>query len=96
MEEFPEFLPDKDSIEVPEYLPDTPAMREDLAKYYGSVQLADACAGSIIEVLREKGLLKNTLIISQVIKVNLITGQRLRPIYAGLHVPYIASGPGVE
>jgi len=96
MEEFPEFLPDKDSIEVPEYLPDTPAMREDLAKYYGSVQLADACAGSIIEVLREKGLLKNTLIIFTSDQGEPYHRAKASPYYAGLHVPYIASGPGVE
>lgn len=96
MEEFPEFLPHKDSIEVPKYLPDTPAMREDLAKYYGSVQLADACAGSIIEVLREKGLLENTLIIFTGDQGEPYHRAKASPYYAGLHVPYIASGPGVE
>ena len=96
MEKFPEFLPDKDSIEVPEYLPDTPSMREDLAKYYGSVQLADACAGSIIEVLREKGLLENTLIIFTGDQGEPYHRAKASPYYAGLHVPYIASGPGVK
>ncbi|QCX01364.1 sulfatase [Aggregatimonas sangjinii] len=95
MKDFPEFLPNKDSIEVPAYLPDTPKMRDDLAKYYGSVQLADACAGQIIAALRENDLLENTLII--------FTGDQGEPYhrakasayYAGLHVPYIVSGPGV-
>ncbi|MCK0148084.1 sulfatase [Arenibacter sp. F26102] len=96
MEEFPEFLPNKDSIVVPEYLPDTAAMREDLAKYYGSVQLADACTGSIIEILREKGLLENTLIIFTSDQGEPYQRAKASPYYAGLHVPYIASGPGVE
>lgn len=95
MKDFPEFHPNKDSIEVPEYLPDTPATREDLAKYYGSVQLADACAGSIIEVLRKKGLLKNTLIIFTGDQGEPYHRAKASPYYAGLHVPYIASGPGI-
>ncbi|WP_373516715.1 sulfatase [Pricia sp.] len=96
MEQFPEFLPHKDSIEVPQYLADTPKMREDLVKYYGSVQLADACAGSIIEVLKEKGLLENTLIIFTGDQGEPYHRAKASPYYAGLHVPYIASGPGVE
>jgi len=96
MEEFPQYLPDMDSIEVPEYLADTPEMRKDLQEYYGSVQLADACAGAIIDALREKGQLENTLII--------YTGDQGEPYhrakasayYAGLHVPFVASGPGIQ
>lgn len=96
MEDFPEFLPHKDSIEVPEYLADTPAMREDLAKYYGSVQLADACAGSIMDVLKEKGLLENTLIIYTGDQGEPYHRAKASPYYAGLHVPFVASGPMVE
>ena len=95
MEDFPEFLPNKDSIEVPKYLADTPAIREDLAKYYGSVQLADACAGSIIEVLRKKGLLENTLIIFTGDQGEPYHRAKASPYYAGLHVPYITSGPDI-
>ena len=96
MNQFPEFLPNIDSIETPPYLADTHAMREDLAKYYGSVQLADACAGSIIEVLREKGLLENTLIIFTGDQGEPYHRAKASPYYAGLHVPFIASGPGVK
>lgn len=96
MEKFAEFLPDIDSIKVPEYLADTPEMRKDLQEYYGAVQLADACAGAIIEALREKGQLENTLII--------YTGDQGEPYhrakasayYAGLHVPFVVSGPAVQ
>lgn len=96
MEKFPGFLPNIDSIKVPEYLADTPEMRKDLQEYYGSVQLADACAGAIIEALEENGLLENTLII--------YTGDQGEPYhrakasayYAGLHVPFVVSGPRVQ
>ncbi|WP_422083587.1 sulfatase [Ulvibacterium sp.] len=93
MEDFPNFLPNKDSIEVPEYLADTPAMREDLAKYYGSVQLADACAGSIMQVLMGKGLLENTLVIFTSDQGEPYHRAKASPYYAGLHVPFVVSGP---
>ena len=96
MADFPRYLPEADSIEVPHYLADTPKMREDLAKYYGSVQLADACAGSILDALREKGVLENTLIIFTGDQGEPYHRAKASPYYAGLHVPYIASGPGVE
>ncbi len=95
IDEFPEYLPDATAIEVPEYLADTPAMRKDLAKYYGSVQLADACAGAIIETLRSKGLLDNTLIIYTSDQGEPYHRAKASPYNAGLHVPFIASGPNV-
>ena len=95
MANFPEFLPDSESIEVPPYLADTPKMREDLAKYYGSVQLADACAGKIIEALKDKDMLENTLIIFTSDQGEPYHRAKASAYYAGLHVPYIASGPGV-
>lgn len=95
MDEFSEFLPNPNNIEVPEYLADTPEMRKDLAKYYGSVQLADACAGTIISVLKEKGLLVNTLIIYTGDQGEPYHRAKASPYYAGLHVPFVASGPGI-
>ncbi|MGB5821104.1 MAG: sulfatase [Saonia sp.] len=96
MNKFPQFLADTDTIEVPAYLPDTPAMREDLSRYYGSVQLADACAGAIISALWEKGELANTLIIYAGDQGEPYHRAKASPYYAGLHVPFIASGPGIQ
>jgi N-sulfoglucosamine sulfohydrolase len=95
MDKFSEFLPNSENIEVPKYLADTPLMREDLSKYYGSVQLADACAGSIISVLKERGLLDNTLIIYTGDQGEPYHRAKASPYYAGLHVPFIASGPDI-
>ena len=33
---------DADTVNVPDYLPDTPEVRDDLAEFYGSIALADA------------------------------------------------------
>ena len=95
MNKFPEYMPDVNKITVPDYLPDTPMMREDLSKYYGCVQLADACAGAIIETLKAKGVFDNTLII--------FTSDHGQPYHRakasayaeGLHVPYAVAGPNI-
>ncbi|WP_339623462.1 sulfatase [uncultured Winogradskyella sp.] len=95
MNKFPEYMPNVNNIVVPDYLPDTPMMREDLSKYYGCVQLADACAGAIIETLKAKGQFDNTLII--------YTSDHGQPYHRakasaygeGLHVPYVVAGPNV-
>lgn len=96
MDKFPKFLPQIDSIEVPEYLPDTPLMREDLVKYFGSVQLADACAGAIIATLKEKGIYDNTLIIYTSDQGEPYHRAKASAYYAGLHVPFVSKGPNIE
>ncbi len=95
MEKFSSYLPPIDSIAVPPYLPDTRAMRQDVQKYFGSVQLADACAGAIVDVLREQGLLEHTLVIFTSDQGAPYHRAKASVYYAGLHVPYIIRGPGV-
>lgn len=52
----------KDVI-VPSYLPDTPQCREELARYYGSVQRADSGLVRLMEILKETGRWDDTMII---------------------------------
>ncbi len=54
---------DPKNVIVPPYLPDTPECREELAKYYGSVQRADKGLVRLIEILKETGHWDHTLII---------------------------------
>ena len=51
-----------DEIEVPGYLPDLPAVREELAQYYISVRRADDIVGAILKILEDEGFLENTLV----------------------------------
>lgn len=95
MKKFPEYMPDVNKIIVPDYLADTPLMREDLAKYYGCVQLADACAGAIIETLKEKGEFDNTLIIITSDHGQPYHRAKASPYGEGLHVPFVVAGPNV-
>lgn len=48
---------------VPPFLPDVPEIREDLADYLGEVQAFDAAIGVIVEVLKKRGKLDNTVLI---------------------------------
>ncbi|WP_418263636.1 sulfatase [Flavobacterium faecale] len=96
MNEFPEFMADPNAITVPDYLPDTPLMRKDLSKYFGCIQLADACAGAIIETLKAKGVYENTLIIFTSDQGQPYHRAKASAYSEGLHVPFAVVGPNVS
>lgn len=50
-------------IEVPGFLPDIPAVRTELAQYFSSVRRLDDTIGAVLKVLKEEGILDNTLIV---------------------------------
>jgi arylsulfatase A-like enzyme len=51
------------AVDVPEYLPDTPEIREDLAEFYGAIAVADAAAGRLLDTLAETGLDRTTWVV---------------------------------
>lgn len=51
------------SIAVPNYLPDTPEVRGDLAAFHGSINVADAATGRLVEAVDELGFGENTWIV---------------------------------
>lgn len=54
---------DAELVVVPEFLPDTPCVRNDVMDYFFEVERFDRESGNIIDVLERKGLLDNTLIV---------------------------------
>lgn len=50
-------------VSVPGFLPDDPAIREELALYYSSVRRADDCLAAILRALQESGEDERTVII---------------------------------
>jgi N-sulfoglucosamine sulfohydrolase len=54
---------DPDKVKVPAWLPDVPAVRNDILDYYYEVQLFDQEVGSIVKILKESGSLDNTFIV---------------------------------
>lgn len=89
-------LPDADSIEVPPFLPDLPGVRRDMQEYYACVEIADSCAGAILDALKASGELDNTLVI--------FTSDQGMPIHhakasgypAGIKIPLVIAGPGID
>jgi len=50
-------------IFIPHFLKDTPQIREDLAKFQGTIRFFDKCVGEILEALRKSRVADNTLVI---------------------------------
>jgi N-sulfoglucosamine sulfohydrolase len=54
---------DLSAIELPPYIPDTPAVRKDYAGYYQEVEAFDAEVGKVVRQLADAGQADNTLLI---------------------------------
>ena len=54
---------DPTAVQLPDYLPDTPAVRQDLADFYGSITVADAAVGRLLDTLAETGLDRSTWVV---------------------------------
>jgi arylsulfatase A-like enzyme len=52
-----------DSVSLPDYLPDTPDVRQDLADFYGSIAVADAAVGQLLDTLESTGLDRTTWVV---------------------------------
>ncbi len=54
---------DTGTVELPDYLPDTPQVRQDLADFYGSITTADAAVGRLLDTLADTGLATRTWVV---------------------------------
>lgn len=52
-----------DDVSVPDYLPDTDGVRQDLADFYGSIAVADAAVGELLDTLGDTGLDDSTWVV---------------------------------
>ncbi|MDT5388005.1 MAG: hypothetical protein QOE04_1646 [Mycobacterium sp.] len=52
-----------DSVSLPDYLPDTADVRRDLADFYGSIAVADAAVGQLLDTLESTGLDRTTWVV---------------------------------
>ena len=58
-----DFRPDPASLKLPAHWPDLPDVREQLADYFAEVNRLDQSVQSVLDVLEERGLLENTIIV---------------------------------
>jgi len=54
---------DPNKVQVPDFLPDTPAIRNDLADYFYEIQRFDREVGEMLELLEKAGQLDNTIVV---------------------------------
>jgi arylsulfatase A-like enzyme len=54
---------DPDAVSLPDYLPDLPDVRQDMADFYGSISVADAAVGQLLDALAETGLDRSTWVV---------------------------------
>jgi arylsulfatase A-like enzyme len=54
---------DRDAVAVPEYLPETDDVRQDLADFYGAIAVADAAVGELLDTLAATGLHRTTWVV---------------------------------
>lgn len=54
---------DSAEVDPPDYLPDTPEVRGDLADFYGAISTADAAVGRLLDALADTGLDATTWVV---------------------------------
>ena len=89
----PEF--DPDAIPLPPYFPDTPVVRQAMARMYTHIAHSDQELAQLLQQLDEDGLSENTYVFHWSDHGPLPRGKRW-PYDSGIRVPLIARGPGIE
>lgn len=82
-----------DEVIVPPFLPDLPAVRQDLADYYEAVSRFDHSVGQLLDVLERSGRAAETLIILTSDHAMPFPGAKASPFDSGHRVPFILFHP---
>ncbi len=89
-----EFEPDPRTINLPELMPDTKLLREDLAGYLGEIQRLDHNIGLLLKELEQRGQLENTLILFMGDNGGALLRGKGTLYDLGIHVPLLVRWPG--
>jgi arylsulfatase A-like enzyme len=81
------------SIEVPPYYPDTPVVREELARVYDNIADMDTQVGEILRQLDEDGLSSNTIVFYWSDHGDGVPRAKRSLYDSGLHVPLMIRWP---
>lgn len=81
-----------EDITVPPYFPDTPLVREGMARYYDNIRRMDRQVGQVIRQLEEDGELDNTIIFFMGDNGNCQPRGKRWVLENGIHIPLILSG----
>jgi arylsulfatase A-like enzyme len=89
-------LPDPATMVVPPYLPDTPEVREDLARHYRNLKRADENVGEILAAVEASGRADRTIVMLIADHGRGMPREKRWCYPGGLRVPLILAGPGIE
>ncbi len=96
---WPEKCPDPEfdpaDMPVPPYFPDTPKVREAMARMFTNITRSDRELGELLSQLEEDGLSGETYVFHWSDHGPMPRGKRW-PYDSGIRVPLIARGPGIE
>jgi len=84
---------DPAKVEVPPYYPDTPIVRENLARYYDNITKMDQQVGDILAQLEQDGLADSTVVFFWSDHGRGLPRCKRWPYDSGLHVPLIIRWP---
>ena len=82
------------AVRVPAYLPDLPAVRQDIAQYHDRIAVMDAFVGTILTELEEAGLLESTIVVYYSDHGGAIPRGKRFLYDSGTRVPLIITVPG--
>jgi len=91
-EKCPEIAFDPAAIPLPPYFPDTPKVREAMARMYTNIEHSDRLLGDLLQQLEDEGLADNTAVFHWSDHGPLPRGKRW-PYDSGIHVPMIVRWP---
>jgi arylsulfatase A-like enzyme len=80
---------DRNKIELPPYLPNHPAIKEEYANHLDAIQITDERVGAIIKQLRDSNILENTIVFFFSDHGMRMTRNKQFLYDGGLHVPLI-------
>jgi len=89
-----QLIHDPDKAAVPPYYPDTPVVRQNIARYYDNITEMDAQVGEILQRLAEDGLAGDTVVFFWSDHGRGLPRCKRWPYDSGLHVPLIVRWPG--
>ena len=83
-------------VKVPDFLPDTPECRSEIAQYHQSCSRIDQGLGHLVSLLKETGQWDNTVLIYTADHGMAFPGGKTTVYEAGLRVPFIVRHPGAK
>jgi len=84
-----------DEVPIPAFLPQDRAFAQEVADYYSTVKRGDDCVGAVLGVLRDRGMVDNTIIIFISDHGMSMPFAKANLTPAGVFTPWIVVWPGV-